>query len=127
MRLIRFLKDAVLEITHPWRSRVERIRTSRTGRCGNALNGSAEPLWDSAVPTEAVGGHGFQKHSANTGVNPLPAGRQTHHRKFLDSCIGTRFRRASKPFLGSRLLPGLGVALGLGDVVPRHVLTSVPC
>jgi hypothetical protein len=79
------------------------------------------------VPTEAVGGYGFQKHSANTGVNPLPAGRQTHHRKFLEYCVGTRFSRASKPFLGSRLLPGLGVALRLGDVVPRHDLTSVSC
>jgi hypothetical protein len=55
-------------------------------------------------------------------VNPLPAGRQTHYRKILEFRIGTRFSRASKPFPGSRLLPGPVVALCLGDVVPRHDL-----
>ena len=38
-----------LEITYPWHSRVEPIRTFRDGRCGNVINGSAQPRVGSAT------------------------------------------------------------------------------
>jgi hypothetical protein len=40
---------ACLEITHRWRSRAEQIRTFRDGRCGNVVNGAAQPQFCTAT------------------------------------------------------------------------------
>jgi hypothetical protein len=111
---------------------------------------------DSSAPTEAFRGRGFEKHSAKPGLAHCPAGgKRTTARSWIFAFVRGSARQASRSSdhhyfqvllshcvlaLSSHvmsclrlslkrgvLLPGPVVALGLGAVVPRHVLTPVSC